>query len=323
MRTTESTLPSNQLTTAKRLKSRRPGKSRNILKYWRLYLMLLLPLAYLVIFKYVPIYGVQIAFRDFNPAQGVLSSPWVGMKHFLNFFSSHQFSRLISNTLALGFFSMLVSIPCPIILGLAINESRSKIFGKATQTVTYAPYFISTVILVSMVTQFLAMHGGMMNNFRAMLGMGAVNLMADPDAFRFIYILSGIWQGTGYGAVIYIAALSSVNPELYEAARIDGASILQKIRYIDLPSITPVAIILLIMSSGSIINVGYEKVLLLQNSMNMDKADVISTYVYRMGITSAQYSYSSAIGLFNSVISILLLLMVNWIAGKVSETTLI
>lgn len=296
--------------------------SRDILRQWRLYVLLLLPLVYLIIFKYVPMYGVQIAFRDFNPAMGFTNSPWVGLKHFINFFNSHQFMRLVSNTLVLGFFSMLLGFPCPIILGISINEARSKVFGKTVQMVTYAPFFISTVILVSMIMQFLAVRGGLFNTFRGLLGMDPVNLMADPAMFRVIYILSGIWQGTGYGAVIYIAALANVNPELYEAAEIDGATILQKIFNIDLPSIMPVAIMMLIMNCGSIINVGYEKVLLMQNQLNMSTSDVISTYVYRMGITSAQYSYSSAIGLFNSVVSIILLLAVNWVSGKLSETSL-
>lgn len=293
-----------------------------ILKHWQLYLMLLLPLIFVAIFKYQPIYGVQIAFKDYNPMAGISGSEWVGLKHFMNFFNSHQFTRLLSNTLILGFESMLINIPCPIILGLALNEVKNKHFSKTAQLVTYAPYFISTVILTSMVTQLLATHGGLLNNILAMLDIAPINLMMDPNSFRAIYIISGVWQTTGYGAVIYIAALAGVNPELYEAARIDGASIWQKIRHIDIPTIMPVAIMLLIMNCGSIINVGYEKVLLLQNQLNMEKADVISTYVYRMGIGSSQYSYSAAIGLFNSVISILLLLVVNKISSKVTDTSL-
>jgi putative aldouronate transport system permease protein len=293
-----------------------------VARSWQLYILLLVPVVYLLIFKYLPMYGVQIAFREFNPALGFSASPWVGMKHFINFFNSQQFVRLVSNTLILGFFTMLFSFPCPIILGISINEARNKAFGKTAQMITYAPYFISTVILVSMLMQFLAVRGGLFNSMRALLGMPPINLMADPKMFRVLYILSGIWQGTGYGAVIYIAALSSVNPELYEAAEIDGATILKKIINIDLPSIMPVAIMLLIMNCGSIINVGYEKVLLMQNQLNMATSDVISTYVYRIGITSAQYSYSSAIGLFNSVVSIALLLVVNWLSRRFGETSL-
>lgn len=305
-------------------KNKAPTKNigAKILKHWQLYLMLLLPLIFVAIFKYQPIYGVQIAFKDYNPMAGISGSEWVGLKHFMNFFNSHQFTRLLSNTLILGFESMLINIPCPIILGLALNEVKNKHFSKTAQLVTYAPYFISTVILTSMVTQLLATHGGLFNNILAMLDIAPINVMMDPNSFRAIYIISGVWQTTGYGAVIYIAALAGVNPELYEAARIDGASIWQKIRHIDIPTIMPVAIMLLIMNCGSIINVGYEKVLLLQNQLNMEKADVISTYVYRMGIGSSQYSYSAAIGLFNSVISILLLLVVNKISSKVTDTSL-
>lgn len=291
-------------------------------KHWQLYLMLLIPIVYLLIFKYQPMYGVQIAFRDFNPALGIMGSPWRGMKHFINFFNSREFVRLLKNTILLGLYSMLVSIPCPILLAVALNEAKSRFFSKSVQMVTYAPYFISTVILVSMVTQFLAMRGGMLNNFRALFGMEPINLMGDPKAFRSIYIISGIWQGTGYGAVIYVAALAGINPELYEAAKIDGATILQKIWNIDLPGIMPTVIMLMILNCGSIINVGYEKVLLLQTPLNMDTSDVISTYVYRIGIQNAQYSYSAAIGLFNSVVSILLLLIANKFAGRVSETSL-
>ncbi|MDR1060214.1 MAG: ABC transporter permease subunit [Clostridiales bacterium] len=291
-------------------------------KHWQLYLLLAVPVALLITFKYVPIYGVQIAFRDYSPAKGFSGSDWVGLKHFINFFSSHQFGRLLSNTLTIGFFTLLANIPAPIVLALAINECRWRIFGKTVQMVTYAPYFISTVVVTSMIMQFLAMRGGMLNGFRDMLGLPAVNLMADPSAFPAIYVISDLWQRTGYGAVIYLAALASVSPDLYEAARIDGATIFQKIRYIDLPSLMPMATMLLIMNCGSVINVGYEKVYLLQNQLNIERADVINTYVYRMGITSAQYSYSAAIGLFNSVVSILLVVAANQIAKKASETSL-
>ncbi len=307
---------------AARPKSSRGRLFSRIIKHWQLYLLLLLPVVYLIIFKYVPIYGLQIAFRDYSPALGTMGSPWVGLKHFSNFFSSYQFGRLLSNTLILGIYSLIASVPFPILLALSINSVRCKALGKTAQMVTYAPYFISTVILVSMITQILAVRGGLLNNILAIFGMEPVNLMASPTAFRHIYVISNIWQGTGYNAVIYIAALSGINPELYEAARIDGASIFQRLRYIDLPSIASVAIMLLILNCGSIINVSYEKVLLLQNDMNMETADVISTYVYRMGITSAQYSYSAAIGLFNSVVSVVLLVIVNAAAKKFSDTSL-
>lgn len=302
---------------------RKKGQARRRMgRHWQLYLLLLIPLIFLVIFKYMPMAGLQIAFRDYNPGAGIWSSPFVGLKHFRTFFKSHEFKKLLSNTLILGFGTVLCSIPFPIALGLAINASRHKRFAKTVQMVTYAPYFISSVILVTIITQFLAVRGGMLNNVLGMLGIQPVNLMASAAAFRPIYILSHIWQQTGYGAVVYIAALSGVNPELYEAAMIDGASAFQRIRHIDLPSITPVAIILLIMSCGSIINVSYEKVLLLQNPMNSQAADVINTYVYRIGISSAQYSYSAAIGMFNSVVAIALLLAADFTAKKLSDISL-
>jgi putative aldouronate transport system permease protein len=266
--------------------------------------------------------GLQIAFRDYNIGLGVWGSRWVGFKYFRTFLNSFEFPRLLGNTLAVGVYLLAVGMPCPIILALSINSCANRRYGKAAQMITYAPYFISVVILVTITMQFLAVRGGMLNNMRAMLGAPAINLMSKPGAFRHIYVWSDVWQTTGYGAVIYIAALSGVHPELYEAATIDGASIIQRIWHIDLPSIMPVAVILLIMKCGGVINVGHEKVLLLQNPMNQETADVISTYVYRIGITAAQYSYSSAIGFFNSVVSITLLLSANFLAGKISETSL-
>lgn len=287
-----------------------------------LYIMLIIPVVYLILFKYWPIYGVQIAFRDYVPVKGFSGSPWVGLKHFKTFFSSYQFERLLKNTLFLGTVSMLVNIPCPIILALSINAARSKKAGKAVQMITYAPYFISTVIVVSLIIQICDVRTGLYNIVRGWFGLASTNPLSSPTAFRWLYILSGIWQGTGYGAVIYLSALSGISPDLYEAAKIDGATLVQRIRHIEIPSIMPVGIMLVIMNCGSIINVGFEKVLLLQNQMNMSTSDVISTYVYRIGIGGAQFSYSTAIGLFNSVISVILLVIVNWLSQKVSETSL-
>jgi putative aldouronate transport system permease protein len=290
--------------------------------HWRLYVMLLPPVVYLIIFKYWPIYGLQIAFREYTPVLGFTRSPWVGFKHFENFFTSHQFVKLLSNTLILGIESMILSIPCPIILALSLNSAKHKKASKAVQMITYAPYFISTVIIVSLITQFLATRGGMFNIMRGWFGLESINLLSNPKSFRPIYIISGIWQTTGYGAIIYLASLAGISPDLYEAAKLDGATIMQRIKYIDLPSVMPVAVILAIMNCGSIINVGFEKVLLLQNQMNMATADVISTYVYRIGIQNAQFSYSTAIGLFNSVVSVVLLLSVNWFSKKLTDTSL-
>lgn len=294
---------------------------KQIKKHWQLYLLLLLPLAYLVVFKYIPILGSQIAFRNYNFKDGVWDSPWVGLTHFEKFFKSPQFSRVMINTIGLSLYNIFASVLPPVILALALTYVGRRRWGKMVQMVTYMPYFISTVLIVGILTQMLSL-GGPINNFLAALGREKIHFMGDPKLFKSMYVLSGIWQSTGYSAVIYISALAAVDQELHEAARVDGASIWQRIRHIDLPSITPTAIILLIMACGKVLSVGYEKVLLMQNDLNMATSDIISTYVYRIGLQSMQYSYSTAIGLFQSVVSLLLLIIVNEIAKKVSETSL-
>ncbi len=300
----------------------RPGSAlQRMRKHWQLYLLLLPALVYIIVFKYIPMYGVQIAFRNYNPSLGFSESPWVGIKYFREFFLSYQFGRLFGNTLLISIYSILASFPIPIVLALSLNETRSRVFGKTVQTITYAPYFISTVVMVSILFQFLSPYG-LLNNLLTMLGMQPVDLMAMPKIFKSLYVWSGVWQTAGYSAVIYLAALAGIDPELHEAARIDGASTLQKILHIDLPGILPTAIILLILSSGQVLNVGFEKIFLMQNPLNMETSDVISTYVYRQGLVSAQYSYSAAIGLFNSVISTLMLVGVNAFSKKVSDTSL-
>ena len=300
---------------------RRAPVAKRIRVHWQMYLLLLFPLAYLMIFRYYPMYGVQIAFKDFNPGIGILGSKWVGLKFFEAFVKSPYFVRLIRNTIVLSGLSILISSPVPIMLAISLNECRRRSVSKAVQMITYMPYFISTVVLVSMMMQMFSSYG-LVNNFLQYMGLGKINLMSNSASFRPMYILSGIWQTTGYSAVIYIAALSGISSELYEAATIDGASVFQKIRYIDIPSILPTAVVLLILNSGNVLNVGFEKVFLMQNSLNMNVSDVISTHVYRVGLESAQYSYSAAIGLFNSVISTVILVTVNTIAKKLSETSL-
>ena len=300
----------------------RGNLGKRIKKHWMLYVFLFLPFLYIVVFKYIPMYGVQIAFRDFNPARGFMASPWIGLKHFENFFNSYQFGRLLKNTIGISVYSIAASFPLPIILAVALNEARSRIYSKAVQMLTYAPYFISTVILCSIVTLFFSTRTGFINNVIAAMGMEEINFLGEARFFKSIFVWSGIWRTTGYSAVIYIAALSGVNQNLYEASKIDGATTFQKVIHIDLPSIMPTAMIILILSCAGILNVGHEKVLLLQNPLNMEASDVISTYVYRMGIKSAQYSYSSAIGLFNSVVSFALLIIVNKIAKRATDVGL-
>ena len=294
---------------------------KKILRHWQLYLLLLPPLAFLFIFKYYPMYGVQIAFRDFNPALGIIKSPWAGFKYFSLFFSSPQFSKLIINTLTISFYSILAGFPIPIILAIALNECKNKFFSKTVQMITYAPYFISTVILVAMINQMMSPYG-LINNLLTLFGQDTVNFMGKSGWFTSIYVWSGVWQGAGYSSVIYLAALSGISSELYEAARMDGASTFQKIVHIDIPGIMPTVVILLILSSASVLNVGYEKIYLMQNPLNLNISEVISTYVYKIGLVSAQYSYSSAIGLFNSLTSLIVLTVVNQIAKKQSETSL-
>ena len=294
---------------------------KNILRHWQLYLIIALPLVYLVMFKYVPLLGSQIAFRKYSFTGGIWGSPWVGLENFQRFFSSPDFVKLLWNTIALSLYNIFVTAIPPIILAVALNYARWKWFGKTVQMVTYMPYFISTVLVVGILSQMLSLTGPV-NNMIAAFGAEKIHFMGEPGLFRTLYVFSGVWQSTGYSAVIYLAALAAVDQELHEAAVMDGASIWKRIQHIDLPSIIPTAVIQLIMACGKVLSVGYEKVLLLQNDMNLSTSDIISTYVYRIGLQGMQYSYSTAIGLFQSVVSLLMLLMVNWIAGRISETSL-
>lgn len=286
-----------------------------------MYLLILPPLASLILFRYIPMYGVQIAFREFNAALGIAHSPWIGMENFVDFFRSYQFSRLMINTTVISVYSIAVGFPIPIILAISLNEAKNRIFAKTVQMVTYAPFFLSTVVMVAILFQFMSKNG-LLNNTLSALGLSSIDLMGYPWLFKSLYVWSGVWQSTGYSAVIYIAVLSGINQELYDAARIDGASTFQKIVNIDVPGIMPTAIILLILNSAQILNVSFEKIFLMQNPLNIGVSDVISTYVYRTGLVSAQYSYAAAIGLFNSIISLALLVTVNQIAKKYSETSL-
>ncbi len=295
---------------------------RRIKRHWQLYLVLLLPLLYITVFRYWPMYGVQIAFRDFTPVEGISGSPWVGLTHFERFFNSYQFWNLLRNTVGISFYSLLASFPLPIILAIAINEARRYYFKKTVQMVTYAPHFISTVVMVGIILQFLDPRLGVIARIISALGGTPQNYMGQAGLFQSIYVWSGVWQGMGYASIIYIAALSSIDPQLEEAAVIDGASRVQKIWYIDLPSIAPTAVILLILNVGQVMNVGFEKIYLMQNPLNLTTSEVISTYVYKVGLLGAQYSFAAAVGLFNSVIDLILLVTVNLIARQVSETSL-
>lgn len=302
------------------------GKEKKIMKklYHSRYLYLFVCPAfiYFLIFAYIPMYGVIIAFKDYMPSLGILGSPWVGFKHFHRFFNSYYFWDLIKNTLGINIYSLVVGFPLPIILALALNEVKDGFFKKFVQTATYAPNFISVVVISGMIISFLSPSTGIINHFIEFLGFDRVAFLQDPKWFKTIYVLSGVWQSTGWASVIYFAVLSGVDEQLHEAAIIDGATRFQRNWYINIPTIIPTMIILLIMNFGSLMAMGFEKIILLQNPLNMESSNVIATFVYKQGLLDAQYSFAAAVGLFNSVINMILLIIVNNIAKRVSNTSL-
>jgi putative aldouronate transport system permease protein len=286
-----------------------------------MYIFLILPMAYIIIFKYVPMYGLQIAFRNYMIRDGFWNSPWVGLRWFRQFMSSFYFPRLMKNTIGISVYSIVAGFFPPIILAIALNECRIRFMKQAVQLITYAPYFLSTVVVVAILQQVLSMNG-IVNGALKTLGITPVSFLSQPGLFKSIYVWSGIWQGAGYSAIIYLAALAGINPELQEVAQIDGANIWQRIWYVDLPGIMPTAIILLILSTAGILNVGFEKIYLMYGPLTMESADVISTYTYRIGLVDMNYGFATAVGLFQSLISFALMLIVNQISKKVSEISL-
>lgn len=306
----------------KRAESRLNHFRRNIKGSRQLYFLLLIPVVYVIIFSYIPMYGATLAFKNFNPAQGIMFSDWVGLKYFIRFFNSPSCYLIIKNMFVLSILNLVISLPFPIILAIALNECRSRRMNKIVQMVTYAPYFISTVIMVALLMQWTSINGGLFNNVIGLFGMDPVNIFGDAKYFRPTYIISNIWQFTGFNSIIYLAALSSIDPGLYEAARVDGANKLQKIWHIDLPGILPTIIILLILSAGQIMNVGFDKVYLMQNQLNMQVSEIISTYTYKVGLLDLDFSYSTAIGLFNSLVNVVLLVTFNLLSRKFSENSL-
>jgi putative aldouronate transport system permease protein len=274
------------------------------------------------IFSYIPMYGIQLAFRRFNATAGIWGSEWQGLYYFKRFFASPYFESTIWNTLVISFYSLLVSFPIPIILALLLNSLHHKRYRKLIQTVTYAPNFISVVVMCGMIILFLSPTVGVINSVLHFFGVDPINFMAQQDYWRHIYVWSGVWQGAGWSSVIFFAALAGVSPELHEAARCDGATKFQLIRHIDFPSLLPTATILLILNCGSILSVGFEKAYLLQNNLNLSVSEIISTYVYKVGLINNDISYSTAIGLFNTLINLVLLLMVNKVADKLSGNSL-
>jgi putative aldouronate transport system permease protein len=297
-------------------------KFSKILNNYELYLFVVPAFLYFVIFHYVPMYGVQIAFKDFIASKGIWGSPWVGFEHFERFFKSFYFKNVLVNTLQISAYGLVVGFPVPILLALAVNEIKNKHFKKMVQTITYAPHFISTVVMVGMIVTFLAPGNGIINNLIKALGGEPIAFLGRPDLFKSVYVISGVWQNAGWNAIIYLATLASVDFELHEAATIDGANRLQRIWHINIPCLLPMIVILLILNAGSIMSVGFEKVFLMQNQLNIEASEVITTYVYKSGLINAQYGFSSAVGLFNSIVNFILIVSVNFISKRFSEVTL-
>ncbi|MDR1559360.1 MAG: ABC transporter permease subunit [Clostridiales bacterium] len=294
---------------------------RDIVKNKYIYIMLVPVGAYYVIFHYMPMYGAQIAFRNYAPLKGIWGSQWVGLQYFKEFFSSYYFTRLLRNTLLINFYDILFGFPAPVIMAILINELRGTTFRRMVQTITYLPHFISLVVVCGLLTDFLA-HGGVINNIAALFGGSTSSILLEPKAFRAVYVGSEIWQSMGWNSIIYLSALMGIPSELYEAARMDGAGRLREIWSITLPGILPTVVIMLIMRVGKIMTVGAEKIILLYNPSTYETADVISSFVYRKGILEAGYSYSTAVGLFNSIISFVLVYTVNRISNKLTDSGL-
>ena len=298
-------------------------KWRLIAENYELYLFLVPALLYIIIFHYIPIYGIQLAFKKYMPLHGIWGSPWVGFQQFEMLFNSPSFWRLIRNTVWLSLYSLIAGFPLPIILALLLQHLPNALFKKIVQMISYAPHFISVVVIVGMINVLLAPNSGVINHLLAILGFERIYFMAKPEFFPSIYVWSGIWQRLGFGSIIYMAALSGISQQVHEAAIVDGANKLQRIWYIDIPGIIPTAIILLILNAGNIMSVGFEKVLLMQNPLNMSTAEVISTYVYKVGLQGGRFEFGTAVGLFNSLLNAFLLVLVNQIARSYSENTLL
>ena len=294
------------------------GLRRSLHRHWTLYLLMVVPLIWFVVFKYIPMSNAVLAFKSFNVIKGIWGSPWVGWQNFDLFFHNPVFWTLVKNTFILSVYTVAASFPIAIILALALNEIRTGVFKRTVQMVTYAPYFISTVVVVSMTILVLSPRLGIVNEGLGFFGVPSVDFLGNPDYFRHIYVWSDVWQTTGYSAVIYLAALAGIDPALHESARIDGASRLQRIRHVDLPGIMPTAVIILVLAVGNIMAIGFEKAFLLQNPLNLSESEIIATYVYKTGLLNADFSSATAIGLFNSVINLVLLLGVNAVAKRIT-----
>lgn len=301
---------------------RRMAPATGLARSWQLYLLLLPTLLLVFLFQYVPMYGVTIAFKNFKPHLGVLGSDWIGLRHFVRFFESPSFWRLIRNTVLLSGYELLLGFPIPILLALMMNVVTGRRFKRTVQMVTYAPHFISTVVIVGMLGVFLSKNFGLANHLLEALGGGRVFFLGQTEWFRSLYVLSEVWQSAGWGTIIYLAALSAIDPEQHEAAVVDGATLWQRVWRIDVPGILPTIVILLILNVGRIMNLGFEKAFLMQNALNLDVSEIISTYVYKVGLIDARFSFAAAVGLFNTVINFVLLVSVNRIAKLLGQSGL-
>ena len=299
-------------------------KASGIKTNWQLYLMLLIPLAYIIIFAYQPMYGAQIAFRDFRVTRGILGSRWIGLDHLRRFISAPNFSILIRNTVFLNLYALLAAFPFPILLALCLNYVKNQRFKKLVQTTTYIPHFISVVVLVGILRQVLNPTIGIIGHLYTHLGLDRIDFFGKPEYFRSLYVWSGVWQHAGWGSIIYMAALSAIDPALHEAATIDGASRLRRIWHIDLPGILPTVVILFILNLGGFLRTGFEKAFLMQTPTNLGTSEVIDTYVYKMGLGAAggNLGFSTAVGLFQSAIGFFLIVFANWLSKKVTQSSL-
>ena len=307
---------------AQRQLPRSPSRFRWLKRDWQLYLMLLLPIAFYFLFKYIPMFGTIIAFKIYIPKKGMIKSPWIGFSNFQRFLSDPYFYKLLRNTLLINLYSLIFAFPSSVIFALLLNEMRHQKYRKLVQTVSYLPHFISTVVVCGLIINFLRTNGGLVNDLITALGGNRISFMNEPQYFRTIYVLSEIWQHLGWEAIIYIAALTAIDPQLYEAAHVEGANRFQQTLNVTLPCIAPTITTMLILRVGNLMNLGYEKILLLYSGATYETADVISTYVYRRGLLTADFSYGTAIGLFQAVIALILILSTNWLGKRISDTSL-
>ena len=295
---------------------------KNMKKNWILYVMIAPVAVYYIVFAYTPMYGILLAFKNYKVKLGILGSPWVGLDHFQRFFSAYNFKQLIGNTVGISVYSLIIGFPIPLVFALMLNYLTHHKLKKIVQMVSYAPYFISTVVICGMITIFMAPDTGILNVLRGFFGLESVNFLARPEWFKSIYVWTGVWQGMGWSSIIYISALAGVDYEMHEAAIVDGATKIQRMIHVDLPSIKPTILMLLILQMGSIMNVGFEKVYLLQNTLNKSAASVIATYVYEVGLINSDYGYSTAVGLFNSLINLALVVAANQLSKRFAGESL-